>query len=256
LNNLTLQNNINAFAIKSATILRYTSAPPTAPNIVVDITILEAYHSDDAFGLMTSMMSDGVDSGVGSLSSFTSGDTPDRICWQGDYYFHSRATNANTDTARNAVDRLIARLVLPIGSKDLPTITNYLPTAGRINGKLWVSRKHLNTLPEEVQQGVLKGLAVETTKTLGLDLDTLMVITAYDVGIGEKPNFVWLVRYPTSTAAREAYSRYDTWRSRHRNQMLISVEKPTGRFLCGSWTADQESIKPMVPEILSKLPKS
>ncbi len=31
--------------------------------------------------------------------------------------------------------------------------------------------------------------------------------------------------------------------------------KPAGRYLCGTWTADQESIMNLLPEIVRKLPK-
>lgn len=256
ISNPRLSKNIDAYRFKLATHCVYESVAPNPQGIQVRLTIFEAYDSDDAFGLFTSMAHAPDAQAIGSASADVLGSESDRAVWQNKYLIYAQVSGADDAAACTAVDRLLAGIAEPVPSSELPVVVNALPTAGRIEGQLWVARRHLNTLPDSVLNKVLWGKAVETTQMLGLSLDTLVAVAAYEVAPGEPPNVVWVVQYPTASDAQKAYTNYQSWRDKQRPAPLVSIEKPVGRYLCGSWTLDQESLRPIVPEIKSRLPKT
>jgi hypothetical protein len=91
---------------------------------------------------------------------------------------------------------------------------------------------------------------------LGLGPETLMAISQYDVPQGRRPDTVWLIRYPTPEAARDAQARYvrllESDTSGHARS--TSVLDPHGRFLAGTWSAEEESLIFVLPRVVQLLP--
>jgi hypothetical protein len=96
-----------------------------------------------------------------------------------------------------------------------------------------------------------KGIA----ECLGLNKDTQMVIGAYQVPGAARPHLVWVVRYMTPDDARKACERYQAFLDQAKDPLSEStlLMKPTGQFLLGTWTAEEESIAPVLPKLRSNL---
>jgi hypothetical protein len=82
-----------------------------------------------------------------------------------------------------------------------------------------------------------------------------MVIAAYRVRGAARPNLVWVVRYDSPDEARKAYDRYQGFleKATDRQSASTMVLKPSGRYLLGTWTAEEESLGPVLPKLKSNL---
>ncbi len=264
LTNEKLKRCVGAYSIKTVLTFHYESMLPAPGGAIAEFALCRAASSTDAFGLATCMMPvHPRDTLVGSMSSLETSETGQIVYgWQGDYFVHVVSRRLAGPEPRVSVEKLAAALVRPIPTAEPPRLLGYLPTARRIPGRTWVACKHLGILPPEVQKQALRGSALETTKSLGLGADTRMAIVAYNAGEGEAPNYVWLVEYPTNQDAIKALGRYKNMLRKIKPMPLVLMDmardadgKPVGRYLCGTWTADQESIMNLLPEIVGRLPK-
>jgi len=259
-----LRRCVGAYSIKTVLTFRYESVLPVPSGAIAEFALCQAASSTDAFGLATCMMPiQPRDTLVGSMSSLETIENGQVVSgWQGNYFVHVVSRRLAGPEPRVSVEKLAAALVRPIPTAEPPRLLGYFPTGRRIPGRTWVTCKHLGVLPTEVQEQALRGSASETTKSLGLGADTRMAVVAYNPGDGEKPNYVWLVEYPTTQDARTALARYKNLLRKIKPMPLVLMDmardaagKPLGRYLCGTWTADQESIMNILPEIVGRLPK-
>ena len=264
LNNEKLRRCVGAYSIKTVLTFRYESVLPAPGGAIVEFALCQAAGSTDAFGLATCMMPvQPRDTLVGSMSALETSENGQVVYgWQGDYFIHAVSRRLAGPEPRVSVEKLAAALVRPIPTGEPPRLLAYLPTARRIPGRTWVTCKHLGILPPEVQKQALRGSALETTKSLGLGADTRMAVVAYNPGEGEAPNYVWLVEYPTHEDAISALGRYKNMLRKIKPMPLVLMDmardadgKAVGRYLCGTWTADQESIMNVLPELVGRLPK-
>lgn len=247
-----------AYNTRSALELRYASKSPGPTGVDARLILVETASPEDAYGMLTAMVQTIPDRAVGTLSATLSeGKRYERFCWQGLYYAHVVATGASNQTAQAAVDRLIAAVVEPVPSADLPTLLAYMPIKNRMPGRTWIIRRSLGVLPEEFQSEVLNRATRETGEALGFSPETLTAIVAYEPGDDETPNYVWLTQYPTAGHAAQAMARYKNILRVIKPAPQVMMPTPTGRYLCGTWTAGQESIPTMMilPQIQDKLPK-
>ena len=264
LTNEKLKRCLGAYSIKTVLTFRYESVLPSPNGAIAEFALCQAASSTDAFGMATCMMPmQPRDTLVGSMSSLETIEKGQVVCgWQGNYFVHVVSRRLAGPEPRVSVEKLAAALVRPIPTAERPRLLGYFPTGQRIPGRTWVTCKHLGVLPTEVQNQALRGSALETTKSLGLGAETRMAIVAYNPGKGEAPNYVWLVEYPTSQDAISALGRYKNLLRKIKPMPLVLMDmardadgKTTGRYLCGTWTADQESIMNILPEIVGRLPK-
>lgn len=258
-----LRDNIEAFSFKSALRFEYKSTLPEPGGAVAAVTVAEMRRSDDAFGLATCMMPvQPRDNLVGSMSCVEHADSGLIVHgWQGNYYIHVALDLHGAPEPLVSVEKLAAGLLRPIPSAGAPELLKLFPPGRRIPGWVWVTSTHLQVLPRRIQKEVLRGSALETTKALALGADTMMAVVAYDPGDGEAPNYVWIVQYPLDGAAVDTMGRYKSLLRKIKPAPMVLMDiprneegKPTGRYLCGTWTADQESIMHILPQIVAKLP--
>ncbi len=264
LNSEELRRCIGAYSIKTVLTFRYESVLPAPGGAIAEFALCQGASSTDVFGLATCMMPvQPRDTLVGSMSSLETVEDGQVVNgWQGNYFVHVVSRRLAGPEPRVSVEKLAAALVRPITTAEPPRLLSYFPTGQRIPGRTWVTRKHLGVLPPEVQKQALRGSALETTKSLGLGADTVMAVVAYNPGKGEAPNYVWLVEYPTNQDAMRALGRYKNLLRKIKPTPLVLMDmardadgKPVGRYLGGTWTADQESIMNILPEIADRLPK-
>jgi hypothetical protein len=250
-----LRANVQSFRTTHVTLMQYKSDIPNPTGIMADVRIITTAASEDAYGLFRARYAGPSDLGVGTLAAFDSTESSfHRGCWQGQCVFEVSVAGLADDKTRAAVDKLMAGLVRPVPSADPPTILTFFPTAHRIPDRVWLARETLTVLPKTVQKQVLRGGAMPTSKALGLGEDTLAAVVTYLPGENEKPNYIWLVRYPSALAATEAYTRYKSMLTKINPVPDVMLELPRGRFLCGTWTREQESIPTM--QILAQLAES
>ncbi len=258
LENQLLKKVMESYSIKQVAMMEFKSSSPNVTGATARIVLAEANFGDDAYGVFTSRITAAPDASVGSLASFSTDVTGTMgDCWQGKYYVHASATKSAQGDLRISVQKLVAGLVKPIPSADPPAALNYLPTAGRLAGQVWVVRKNLDSIPPKILTEVLAGKQADITKSLDLNADTLMAVVGYDAGANESPNYIWIVQYPTAKIAAEAHKRLEAVCAKWSKPMML-LEQPRGKFLFGSFTADQESLSTMqiLPQTRSLLPKS
>ncbi len=265
LKNDKLRDCVGSYAIQAVLTFRYKSVLPSPGGTFADVTLCEAETSNHAFGLTTCMMPPQPrDRLVGSMSCVERAGRSQIIHgWQGKYYIQVRTKLPIEPRPQVSVERLAGRLVRPIPTAEPPMVLSYFPPERRITGRTWLVGKHLQALPSDVQKQALRGSTRETTQALGLGSDTVMAVVAYDPGEGEEPNYVWIVEYPSGKEASDALGRYKSILRTIKPTPLVLMDmqrgadgKVSGRFLCGTWTADQESIMHVLPQIVDKLPNS
>lgn len=253
-----------ALALRCAYSFRYTAALPQPGCAVADVVLVEGATVEDAFGLAAALTAPNPTHNlVGSRSCFEDiGDTRVVHGWQGKYYLHVVMKRRGEAAPQVSVERLAAALLRPVPSAEPPELIKCFPLAGQAPGRVWLTRRHLHIFPEAVHRDVLRGSALETTKALGLNADTLMAVVAYSPGEGERLNYVWVVKYPTPQAAAEAVGRYKSILRKIKPAPLVQMELPTdpegqreSRYLIGTWTADQESIMHVMPQIVANIAK-
>ncbi len=247
-----------AYNTRSALEVRYSAQSPGPTGVDARLILIATASPADAYGMLTTMVRGVPDRAVGTVSAALSEDNRyERFCWQGLYYVHVVATGAHDQARQAATDRLIAAVVEPIPSADYPTLLAYMPITHRMPGRTWIVRRSLGVLPEEFQSEVLHRTARETSEALGLSPETLTAIVAYEPDPEESPNYVWLTRYPTAGHAAQAMARYKSTLNVMKPTPQVMMPTPVGRYLCGTWTAGQESIPTMMilPQIQDKLPK-
>ena len=93
-------------------------------------------------------------------------------------------------------------------------------------------------------------------KLLGLNRDTLMAVAHYPGQAGGGPNRPWLVRYDGAEEARAAHQRYRAYLNRSTDPAAADTPLATlkGRYLIGTWSAEEESISRLLPQIRQRLP--
>lgn len=260
-----LRDCVGGYAIQTVLTFQYKSVLPPPGGTIAEVTLCEAETSDHAFGLTTCMMpAQPRDRLVGSMSCVErAGQSQIIHGWQGKYYIQVRTQLPIEPRPRVSIERLAGKLVRPIPTAEPPLMLSYFPPERRIAGRTWLVGNHLQTLPSDVQKQALRGSTRESTHALGLGPETGMAVAAYDPGEGEAPNYVWIVEYPTAKEASAALGRYKSILRTMKPAPLVLMDMPrgtdgkvSGRFLCGTWTADQESIMHVLPQIVDKLPNS
>jgi len=242
------------FRIKSAASCAYVWESG-GYDLLAHVVVFEAQSPDDAYGLMSCQSSSSELLNVGGETRVETGVELHFHCWQGNAYVH--VWTAFTDErAVLQTRRLLMQIAGRLPRTDPPALVEVMPRDSARPGKRWLVRTLSGLRPAVFADPGGLDLA-ETSRLLGLGAETLMCIGAYDVPEGRRPNVVWIVQYDGPTSAAEAYARYSRrleeapagspWRS-------TSILPAHGRFLVGTWTAEEESIQYLLPRIIELLP--
>jgi hypothetical protein len=223
-------------------------------NVIARAVVLEAESPEDAYGLTTCQSSSPEIIDMGGETRVDSGIELRFHCWQGSAYVQVW-TDQTDEKAALQTRRLLMHIVGRIPRADLPGLVEAMPRESARPGQRWLVR-HVAGL-SAATFGLQAGFDLEEVgKLLGLSGETLMCVGSYDVPQAHQPNVVWVVRYPSEKAAGEAFERYmrrlegtsePVWRS-------TSLLPPRGRFLVGTWTAEEESMQYLLPRIEQLLP--
>ncbi len=245
---------IDRFRVKSAASCAYTWEGG-GRELLARVVVFEAHSADDAYGLMSCQSASSELLAVGGETRVEAGVELHFHCWQGNAYIHVWA-DATDERAVLQTRRLLMHIAGRLPRTDPPGLVEAMPRESARPGKRWLVRSLSRLRPAIFAHPAGLDLA-ELSKLLGLSGEPLMCIAAYDVPEGRRPNVVWVVQYTSGQAAAEAYARYirrleeapagSPWQS-------SSVLPPHGKFLLGTWTAEEESIQYMLPRIMELLP--
>jgi len=241
------------FSIKSAARCAY-ARPAGARLSVADVLLIEAARPEDAFGVYTLQSSAAETQSGGCLIRTDTTDGLALHAWQGAYYLRVHSVDADPDSAA-AMRKLLFNVASRIQREDLPTLLEALPTQSAISGKRWLVRR-LSALPPEAL-----GLSPppdwqRLDEVLKLGNETLVAICQYEAPQARRPDTVWLISFPSVDAARDARARYARYLDQDgsRASDSTSLLDPHGRFLVGTWTAEEESLLYILPRIVQLLP--
>ena len=241
------------FRVKTVASCAYAKTGAAGP-MIANVLVAEAETPEEAYGLMSTASDSSDLSDIGGETRVEDSSGLHLHCWQGRAYVHIWTQQAR-EQAEADLRRLLLHITGHVARTDRPEILEAMPRESARPGKMWLVRRLSVLSPEQLDLNHALDFG-EITGLLGLNSDTLMCIAAYDVPQAKQPNTVWLVRYPNDDAASKAYMRYSAKIDGAAEQPWLSMNllKPKGRFLIGTWTAEEESLQFMMPRINQLLP--
>lgn len=219
------------------------------------VLVIQADHPEDAFGIFTVL-------GTGSFSQVSGTMTRSEVSqgtltihvWKERQYIRLVGRSGDKPAPKEACDALIRRMTFLMPDAPLPGLVGAMPEGGAVPDKRWLVRG-LSSLSGPGAAELKLPEPSRLARLLRLDKDSQMLIATYRVPRAARPHLVWVVRYDSPQQARDAYNNYhaflagatDPWSS---STLLI---RPKGRYLLGTWTAEEESLGPVLPKLLSNL---
>ncbi len=174
--------------------------------------------------------------------------------WQGRQYLRV-VCDASTPDVERAVVRLLQYMTARILREDVPPLIQALPSDAARPGERWLVR-HLASLSPSALERAASPEVDTVSRVLGLDGSAVMCIAAYDVPDARRSNVIWLVQYPDAESATSAHERYQQYLAGAavRSARSTTMLEPRGRYLVGTWTAEEESLQYMMPRVAEMLP--
>jgi hypothetical protein len=243
------------FRIKSAANCAYALRRTQASPATAEVLLIETLSPDDAYGLLTCLCGSTETYKIGGETRVAHSRGLELHCWQGRSYVRLASGEQDAETTEEMI-RLLMYVCSRIGRADLPPLVSAMPADGRQPGKLWLVRSLASLPPEGLDVGYPLD-ASGVAKVLKLGKDTLMCVARYDVPQARRPNTVWVVSYPSIKAALDAYARYARLINEGQDPVArsASVLPAQGTYLIGTWTAEEESLSYVMPEIGRLLPQ-
>jgi|GEM_PF-794712 len=227
------------------------------------VFLIEAASPADAFGIFSVLNAQPgkLRSADGSIRAARGSATqPVLAAWQGEAYIEVEFTGCSPDNSEDwmACQRLFDAIVFNFPAGDPPLLLQAVPRDRRDACKVWVVRR--SSALTVTKNKILKQIRPrDMDRRLGLTGDTTLSVAAVPVAQDEPPNLIWIVKYVNATDATAAYNRYHQALRSPANRLdsMTILDQPKGRFLTGSWTADQESIpgKGLLPILRETLPE-
>ncbi len=244
------------YQIKMAAACSYRPAKGAA--LEVELLAVEAHRVEDAYGLFTVLAPAQRQEEKELLLSVSRGDKGTVLrAWKGRYYLRMEVPVKVDSKAATACRALLHKISFPLPSDDRPEVIRALPPKGLASHQQWMIREWIS-----LQGPGAKGLKIppgkEIATVLGLNRDTLMLVATYEIPGARRPHRVWVVRYDQPKEARDAYQRYRVWLKAGTDRWSDStmVLPPAGPYLVGTWTAEEESLAPVLPQLRSNLDES
>jgi len=268
-----LRSVFSGFRLDRVARCRYES-----PNATAEMVVVEATSPEDAFGAF-SILSGGRTCGLeadGSLRAAEStsrrssqegpgnggvgsGVVKDKLvlsAWQGNVLLRADCLLKNP-SGQSDCERLLSRTVFGLPMSDPPLLIRAIKDIEREVCRMWVVRSA--ALLKRVDNLRLRQLrAPDLDSRLGLHGDALLSVVSVEKTKGAAPLILWLVEYPSAEEARAAGERYVTALESdpHGMDVVTFVGSPKGRFLMGTWSADQEMARNLVKLLEQALPES
>jgi hypothetical protein len=216
-----------------------------------DVLVIECATASDAFGVF-SLMTGGSATDVAADKSIR---LFDRVSgtysgWQGRTFVQVRLSQAGGDEADQAVTALASRILFSLPTAEAPMLMQMVPPQQRQGGRLWLVRRTaaLRQMPISLFKRIEPA---RMDARLGLDGEALLSVAAVKMAPGEPDNLIWLLECTDEAAAAKAHQRYqaalESPATRLDSDTIVS--EPIGHLLLGSWTAGQESVQNLLPQL-------
>lgn len=215
----------------------------------------------DAFGLFTTLSSQPLlyNDADGSMTAIDRrGDRIIMTAWQGYACVHISYTGELDDDAYADCDRLLKRIIFTLPPEDPPWLVRLIPVEIRGGSRVWAVRRfRALAAADHPALRQVYAASIDMEQRLGLGDEVALTVASLPIADGELPRVIFLVDYPNRAAAEDAYGRYQSAMERLNTELDANtlLAPPKGRFLAGTWTAEQESIEPLLPTMLELLPE-
>jgi len=247
---------IEPYQVKRAALCAYRFMPPDrSPGQVVRVLVVETHLPEDAYGIFTVERTGEISREPGLwMATDSSGRSLTIHVWKGRHYLQLEAQTPGDASLLEACRALIRKITFQMPDASPPELTEAFPRPGLMPNQQWFIRGWAS-LAGPGAAGLKFADSKSISDALGLDKDTQMVIGTYKVRGAVRPHVVWVVRYETPEEARKAYDRYQAYldKATDRESGSTMLLRPTGRYLLGTWTAEEESIEPVLPKLRSNL---
>jgi hypothetical protein len=242
------------YQIKRACACAYRLTSPGGAE-VFRILLIETYQPEDAYGLFTVNGKGEISQEPGLLMATDSSSRRIAIhVWKGRHYLELYGPASGEPGDMDACKALVRKITFQMPDASPPELIEALPRPGLMPGQQWLIRGWAS-LAGPRTAGLNLADARQIGENLGLNKDTQMVIAAYKVAGGARPNLVWVVRYDSPGEARKAYDRYQAFldKAADRQSASTMLLRPSGTYLLGTWTAEEESLEPVLDKLKSNL---
>ena len=245
------------FSVKSLARCTYGLPHSSGIRSEAEVSVVELETADDAYGLLTCRCRAGERFRIGGETRVDrSGGGLKLHCWQGNSYVHAECARSDAETSEEMI-RLMMYIAGHIRREDTPTLLDALPRDTVAPCERWLVRDP-RSLPKAALDPIAELAIANHSRVLGLTHESLMGIGRYEVSGTNRPNIIWIVRYPTDKAAYDAFARYTKFIADPRadpvaeSTNLLPVH---GRYLVGTWTAEEESLQLILPRVRQLLPE-
>lgn len=248
-----LASKLARYDLRSAAACAY-ACTVNGREVIARVLAIETAAPEDAYGLVTCASSSPRTDRCGGLTRVELGPGVTYHTWQGRVYLKV-SIDVDSEAAVAEMRRLVQHMASRIQREDEPALVHALPTESRLPGRLWIVR-HPASLPQAALSTSPPPDIEATARIGGLGSETLMCVAQYDVPHARQPNTVWVIRYPSTAAAREAYRKLQQQiqSSDSPSWQLTNILPPKGAYVIGTWTAEEESLHYAMPRIASLLP--
>lgn len=161
---------------------------------------------------------------------------------------------------RRACRDLIGRALLATPSAPLPAWIDSLLEVAPPDGPVWFCRSTRALVMADAEAPVRDSDRVD--RLLGLGESAGMVVMRVGRADLDRPDYVWAVRYADAGAAEAAAERFRAALAEQRlspqravtgAETLSLIAEPVGPYLCGSFTAEQESEVHLLPAVVARV---
>jgi hypothetical protein len=237
---------------------RLARATYRCPNAAAEVLLAEGVAPEDALGAF-SLANGGAPCATrvdGSLQASLPGDGKAvLIAWQGNAFLRLEYTLEQEAGLRDC-ERLASRTVFGLPMTEPPLLMRAVKEVPQEHCQCWfvrsaaVLRQQDNPRLRQIDPAALDS-------RLGLGGDAVLSVVAVEPTRGAAPIIIWLAEYATADEAKGAADRYTRAISSAPQGLdaVTHVGEPRGRFVIGTWTADQEAARNMVNMLREVLPE-
>ncbi len=144
-------------------------------------------------------------------------------------------------------ERLVARTMFSVPAEPTPLLVRAVRELKTQRCGLWMVRS--TALLKKLDVPSLSQIAAsQMDKRLGLDGHAVLSVVAAAASAGDPPMVIWLAEYEKASEAQATAKRYTQATQPAQNSLdnRTMIGKPRGRFLVGTWTADQKMARNLV----------
>ncbi len=246
---------IRPYQVKQVATCAYRRSKHGGGQQVVEVLLIQTHNPEDAYGIFTVQATGTYAKGTNQITRTETG--PEHLTmhvWKGRHYLRLTAPNGSDPELVKACKDLMRKITFLMPDSSPPELVEALPREGLVADQQWLIRSwHSMVGPGAAALNVPRGK--QLGEVLGLDKDSQMLIATYRIEGANRPHRIWVVRYESPDQARKAHQAYQALldEGTDRRSASTMLLPPKGRYLMGTWTAEEESLASVLPKLQDKL---